>query len=350
MKKYEYRDASPENKAHMITDIVSLYNTKNKNEIVQALAQAQAVLDCNQDEFADVLEISSRSLRNWKKEFQELYLDAYEQFTPDAPELVDVPVDLTESSLEAVYENLLSRLQNKNTATKDLAQILQYFNISGTELRAYASSRNKSLRTFYKDAESVLVNDEDTAMLIKSMIVESNFMYQATPQTVGATEKYLSMDMDNPLVRLEVQTMGLLFMGLWNGNISPQFVEFAETLRILKYADGQNVSTHSHNKFEEMDGQPKKLKPLKVTEKDLIANFGEEEGKKFYELLTAKVDNKTKVKLPQYETVRADYMNKLQVFSGDTPWEVVMANIDSNEVAKAKLQDKYNEFLTTEEN
>lgn len=353
MKKYDYMDASPEQKGQLIDEIASKYDLRDKAQTVQAMAHIQAELGATQEELTSLgslMDVNPRTLRNWKKEYEDLYLESFEKFTPE-PEIAEINVDLEEDAMEAVYNNLLSRLQNPKTATKDLAQILQYFGISGQELRAYASSRNRSLRGFYRDAEKALVPEQDTANLVRSLISESNFLYQGTPKTQGNTENYLSIDMDNSIVRLEAQTMGLLLMGLWNGNISPQFTEMAQTLRLLKYADGHEVSKNSYKEFDLMDGQPKKLKPMSTKmEQDLIEVFGKEEGTEIYQkMLNAKdyVDIKTKVKLPKYESVEKDYIKTLKVFSKleDMPFEVLLAQLDAQDEDYNK---KYNEFIKEE--
>lgn len=352
MKKYQYQDAPKEQKVAMIDEIVQHYNVKDRSQLIQALAHCQAVLDCSQAEFAElssIVDVSSRSVRAYKKEYDGLYQEAFQKYQPE-PELSEVESDLEEDALESVYQNLLTRLQDRNTKTRDLAQILEYFGISGNELRAYASNRGKSMRGFYKDSEKVLIPDEDTQKLVQSMIAESVYLYLGTHKSQGNTGNYLQMDLDNPLVRLELLAMGSLMMGLWNGQVSGQFVELASTLRLLKMADGQDIMEKSYLDFQKMDGKIPKTKPITPDmEKDLIDVFGKDEGKEIYKKLAYMkdtVDKKTEVKLPTYEDVKADYDKYLRVFTNkdEIPFDVVLAKIDAH-YEKDEINEKYQNYL-----
>lgn len=269
LSKFDYKEATNEKKQEMLLEIVNLYKMTDKAQVVQALAHCQAVLDATQEDFAEVAGVSVRTLRDWKnKDYPELYNEAYERYLSE-PELVDVNTEVEEDAMEAVYNNLIARLQNPKTATKDLATILQYFGISGQELRQYASIRNATLRGFIRDNQKQLVPNEDVSSLLKATLAESEFLYLGTEKTKGHTANYMEMDLTNPLVRLELQMAGMLMYGLWNGAINPQFVEMAQSLRVLKMASGEELDTAQAVKdFEGMDGKAKpKSLLLKSSEK-----------------------------------------------------------------------------------
>lgn len=357
MKKYDYQDAIPEVRGQMIDEIAGQYNLRDKAQTVQALAHCQAQLGAVQTEFTDlssVVSVTARSIRNWKKEHEELYQETFNKFTPE-PELADVDGDIEEDALESVYQNLLSRLQSSKTSTKDLAQILQYFGISGQELRQYATNRGKSLRGFYRDNEKALVEDEDNQKLIQSIFAESGFLYLGTPKSQGNTDNYMSMNLDEPLVRLELMTAGALMYGLWNGQLSPQTIEMMQTLRVLKMADGQDIKEDNYKEFEQMDGNPKPLKPVtKKLHQDLLDIFGLERGQEMYlDLLNTKqdVDEKTKVKLPDYETVKHDYDRTLKVFPNrkDMHLDVMLSKLDAH-ADQDTTKEKYKNYLEDEDN
>ncbi|MDG5789665.1 hypothetical protein QA612_19595 [Evansella sp. AB-P1] len=352
--KYKFKEATAEERQELLSEVISQYKITDKAQLVQALAHTQALYDCSQQDFADnsAIGVSVRSIRQYKKDYTAIYVEAFDKYQQQ-PELIDVDAELEEDALEAVYQNLLTRLQSSKTSTKDLATILEYFGISGAELRQYAQLRNATMRGFYRDNEKALVQDEDTATLVKSLIAESDFHYLGTPKTVGATDKALSIDLDNPVIRLEVMSLGLLWLGLWNGQVSPQFVEVAQTVRLLKLASGDKVEPEQSIKdFEAMDGKSKKLKPVSPKmEKDLINIFGADEGKEMYlQLLEAKqdVDKKTAVKLPKYEDVKPDYDRALKVFPAleKMPLSLILEKLDNE---AEDYTDKYNEFLNTEE-
>jgi transcriptional regulator with XRE-family HTH domain len=352
INKFEYKEATPEKKQEMLLEIVSLYNIADRAQAVQALAHSQAVLECTQEDFAEIAGVSVRTLRDWKnKEYPEIYAEAFEKYSPE-PELIDVEIEVEEDALEAVYQNLLARLQNPKTATKDLATILQYFGISGQELRQYAQLRGATLRGFVRDNEKQLIKDEDTASLVKAMLAESNFLYLGTEKTKGRTAQYMEMDLDDPLVRLELMTAGMLMYGLWNGSINPKFVEMAQTLRVLKMASGEELDTKKSTKeFDQMDGKVTPSKP--VTEKlrnNLIEIFGNEEGQQLYQsLLEAKSDvaAKTAITLPPYEEINKDYNKQLRVFPSieNMPFDVFLAKLDAE--TDKTYKDKYQKYLNT---
>jgi transcriptional regulator with XRE-family HTH domain len=351
INKFEYKEATPEKKQEMLLEIVSLYNIADRAQAVQALAHCQAVLECTQEDFAEIAGVSVRTLRDWKnKEYPEIYAEAFEKYSPE-PELVDVEIEVEEDALEAVYQNLLARLQNPKTATKDLATILQYFGISGQELRQYAQLRGATLRGFVRDNEKQLIKDEDTASLVKAMLSESDFLYLGTEKTKGRTAQYMEMDLNDPLVRLELMTAGMLMYGLWNGSINPVFIEMAQTLRVLKMASGEELDTKKSTKeFDQMDGKAAPRKPFKATEKDFIELFGVEEGKKYYQLITnakAEVEKKTAVTLPKYEDVKADYDAHLRVFPSlmEMPFDLFLAKLDGE--TDKTYKEKYKKYLST---
>ncbi|MFT8311588.1 MAG: hypothetical protein ABF629_10505 [Sporolactobacillus sp.] len=355
MLKYDYKDATPEKKQEMLQSIASHYKMSDKSQVVQALAHCQAVFDCTQDEFAKVAKVAVRTLRFWKnRDYPDLYEEAYEKYAPE-PELVEVEVELEEDALEAVYQNLLSRLQNPKTATKDLATILQYFGIQGQELRAYAQVRNQTMRGFVRDNDKTLIQDEESSTLAKSIISESHFLYRGTPASQGNTANAMTMNLNESLVRMELMTFGMLFVCLFNGNIVPQFKEYAETLRLLKLVSGDTaVKPNSNKEYDRMDGKEPALMPISPKmEQELINVFGKDEGKHIYEMLTSakrKVDKKTELaNLPKYEQVVHDYAVNLKEFPelAEMPIEVMFEKLDA-ENGKS-YQEKYKEFLTKNE-
>jgi hypothetical protein len=355
MLKFEFKDASPERKQEMLSEIISKYNVSNKNELVQALGHAQAVLDCTQEDFAShpSVSISTRQIRTHKKEYLDLYELAVAKYQ-QSPELKDVDNELEEDALESVYQNLLARLQSSKTSTKDLATILEYFGISGNELRQYASLRNATLRGFFSDNMTALVPDEANSHLVKSVIAESSFLYQGTEKSIGNTYNAQNMDLNNSLVRLEAQTLGLLFISLFNGRMTEAFVNNAETLRLLKLASGnEKVHEKSYKEFDKMDGRQPTLKAISPEmEKDLIEWYGVEQGKEMYAQLTKvkdKVENKTAIVLPKYEDVADEYAKHLKVYPEleQMPLKVLLAKLDAQQDKAYKA--KYEEFLEVNE-
>jgi hypothetical protein len=359
MLKFEFKDASPERKQEMLLEIISKYNVSNKNELVQALGHAQAVLDCTQEDFASnsLVSISTRQLRTHKKEYLDLYEIAVAKYQ-QTPELKNVDNELEEDALEAVYTNLLARLQSPKTSTKDLATILEYFGISGNELRQYASLRNSTMRGFFSDNMQSLVPNETNSLLVKAVIAESPFLYQGTEKTAGNSFNAQSIDLDNPIVRLEAQTLGLLFISLFNGIMTDAFVNHAETLRLLKLASGADKKQMkvAHRDFDKMDGKVPALKALSPTmEKDLIEWFGEAEGKKVFAQLTKvkdKVTNKTAIQMPKYEDVADDYAVHLKAYgeAESKSLRILLAQLDAQLAGKNEsLKEKYKEFLEVNE-
>lgn len=352
MLALEYKNASTERKRELLSEIVSLYNINDRAQAVQALAHCQAVLDCIQDEFAEVAGVSARTLRVWKKEHIDIYEEAFQKYTPDLT-VLDVEVPHDEDVLEQVYQNMLEKISDKRTSAKDLATLLNYMNITSAELKQYAKHRGATMRAYVKDNEALLIKDEDTLTLTKAFLSESEYLYLGTERTLGNTENFLQMDLEDNLVRLELMTAGMLMYSLWNGTIHPSYVEMAETLRVLKMASGQGMDTKQAVKeFDEMDGRPKKLKPFKMTKRDCMDAFGAEEGAEIFHKLTnvkTIVDDKTSVKLPAYEDVKEDYYNHLKVFSANEtkPLKALLAelvvDVDKN------YKEKYKDFLNNQE-
>ena len=359
MLKFEFKDATPEKKQEMLSEIISKYNVSNKNELIQALGHAQALLDCSQEDFAShpLVKISTRTLRTHKKEYLDLYELAVIKYEPTA-ELKDVDGVVNDDVLESVYQNLLVRLQSNKTSTKDLATILEYFGITANEFKQYATFRNSTMRAYLADNLKAIVTDEETNLLIKAVIVESPYLYQGTEKTLGNTYNAQIIDLDSPLARLEAQTLGLMFMSLFNGNVTPAFVNHAQTLRLLKLSAGiKDVNENSYKQFERMDGRKPTLKALSpLMEKDLIEVFGKEEGKKMFadfSKVKDKAETKTAIKLPDYETVADDYENYLKAYPELTakPLKVLLARLDawSEKERNNHVADKYKDFLEVNE-
>ncbi|WP_303984747.1 hypothetical protein [Niallia circulans] len=349
--KYEFKDASPDRKQEMLSEIISKYNISNRNELIQALGHVQAVLDCNQDEFAShpAVSLSTRMLRTYKKDYLDLYTASFERYS-DAPDLKDVNGQVEESALEETYQNLIARLKSPKTSTKDIAIILEYFGITKNEFKKFTDFRNATMRGFMSDNLSQIITDGDTELLVKALIAESPYLYQGTEKTVGNTYNAQTIDLDNPLARLEVQTLGLLFMSLFNGHATEAFVNHAQTLRLLKLASEQMTEKEmqrSHNEFDKMDGKIPPEKPLSPEfERELIDAFGDM-GKEMFDglvALRAKADKRTAIKMPKYEDVQDDYLVQLKVFpERDTkPIKVLFAKLDAK---KEKLKDKYRQFI-----
>lgn len=355
MIKYEYKDAPVERKQELLAEIISKYNIKNKDELVQALGHAQAVLGCNQTEFAKhpLVNISSRTLRTHKSNYEELYKLAVAKFEQQ-PELADVDAEIEEDVLEQTYQNLLQRLKSPKTQTKDIATILEYFGITKNEFKQFADFRNSTLRAFLADNLTRIIKDEEQTELVKSIIAESPYLYQGTEKSLGNTTNSLSIDLTDSMARLEAQTLGLLFMGLINGRLSGQFNENAETLRMLKKVSGRRLSQPSE--FETMDGKVLPPKPLAPDEeKRCIMLFGKEEGQEIYQCLlklSNNVEKETTLKLPDYEgIVKDDYEAHLKYFpkgkkKGLKQLLAELDAIDNRDV----LKDKYKEYLNVNEN
>lgn len=357
MLKFKYKDADAETKQEMLTEVISKYNVSgsDKSQVVQALAHCQALYDCSQDDFADnpAVKMVVRTVRNYKKEFEELYVECFNKYKQE-PKPLDIEITIEEDVMENVYQNLLAKLSNPRTQVKDISAILTYFNISGTELRQYAQLRGASMRGFIRDNEKVLIPDEETVSLVKATLAESDYLYLGSEKTQGNTKKFMEMDLNDPFVRLELQMAGMLFYSYWNGSVNPQLIELAQTLRVLKLASGEKLDTTKATKdFEGMDGKPKAKKPL--TDKlrtELVDIFGQEKGHEMYlQLLDAKavVDAKTAIPLPRYEDVKTDYNKHLKLFPKleNMPLNVFLAKLDGD--IDKQYKDKYQQFLTTEE-
>ena len=349
MLKYEFKEATEERKQGLLTEIISKYNVANRSEMIQALAHCNAIYSCSQEDFAShpLVGISSRQLRTHKKEFLDIYTASHEKYS-DTPE-VNVEGVIDENVLESVYENLLFRLKSPKTATKDIATLLEYFSITKDKFKQFTDFRNATLRGFMSDNLSQIIRDEQTAILIKSVIAESPFLYQGNERTVGNTLNAQSMDFNNPLVRLELQSFGLLFISLFNGNVTDSFINNTQSLRLLKLSAGtKGVNEYSHHNFDIMDGKKPIFKAVAPKmEQELIWSFGEKDGKEMYALLSNvndKADTKTAIKLPKYEQVAEDYAVHLQVFPemSDMPLKVLLARLD---VKETKLKDKYKQYL-----
>lgn len=354
MLAFEYKEASAERKQELLQEIISLYNMADRSQAVQALAHVQAVYEtATQDEFAEVAGVSARTLREWKnKEYPEIYEEAFKKYTP-IPEVLDVEVKHSEDVLEQVYENMLSKISDKRTSAKDLSTLLQYLNISSAELKQYAKHRGSTLRTYVKDNDALLIRDEDTLSLTKAFLAESPYLYFGTERTAGATERFLEMDLDNPLVRLELQTAGMLMYSLWNGSIHPNYVEMAETVRVLKMASDTGKETEQAIRgFDSMDNRPIKRKPYTGTLQSSIDVFGDELGREIHEWLsnTKKiVDKKTAIKMPKYEDVKEDYAIHRKVFSSEEKsFEMLLAELDRLD-GKTDFKEKYKNYLNNEE-
>lgn len=355
INRFEYKDATAERKAEMLSEIISHYNLADKAQVIQALAHCQASLEgVTQDEFVEVAGVSSaRTMREWKREYIELYNEAFEKYSP-TPEVLDVQVTINEDVMEQVYQNMLEKLSDKRTSAKDLSTLLSYLNISSTELKQYAKHRGSTLRSFIKDNEALLIKDEDVLNLTKAVIAESDFLYQGTQKTQGRTDSFLQMDLEDSLVKLELMTAGMLMYSLWNGVIHPNYIEMAETLRVLKLVSGEKLNTkQAMRDFDSMDGRPVKLKPIKLTESDCIDIFGVEDGRRMYQSLTSTkkaVDKKTVVPLPKYEDVKADYENLLKFYSdnNEKPFSALIAELEALG-DKETYKDKYKQFLTNQE-
>lgn len=354
MLAFEYKEASAERRKELLQDIISLYNMADKAQVVQALAHCQSLYEvATQDEFAEVAGVSARTLRDWKnKEYPEIYEEAFQKYSP-TPEVLDVKVQMDEDVLEQVYSNMLAKISDKKTSAKDLSTLLGYLNISSAELKQYAKHRGSTLRNYVKDNEALLIKDEENLSLTKAFLAESDYLYFGSERTVGHTENFLKMDLDNNLVRLELMTAGMLMYSLWNGTIHPNYVEMAETLRVLKMASGEGKATKvAVRDFDSMDNRPIKLKPFKMTEKECIDVFGAVEGREMYQKMSttkAYVDKKTAIVFPAYETVRADYNKHLKLFPSAEakPLEVLFAELEAD--VDKKYKEKYDNYLNQEE-
>ncbi|WKA60291.1 hypothetical protein QWY16_09360 [Planococcus shenhongbingii] len=353
--KYKFKEATTEERQEMLTEIISQYNVNDKSQLIMALAHCQTLTDCSQEEFSTntLVNLSDRSVRVHKKEYLDIFKEVYEKYKQE-PEIKELDTVINEDVMEQVYQNMLLKLSNPSTSAKDLSTLLTYLNISSTELKQYAKHRGATLRSFVKDNEALLIKDEHMLSLVKSILSESQFLYQGTERTIGRTENYMELDLADPIVRLEMQALGLLTAGLWNGVINPQAVEMMQTLRMLKLASGQKLSTsQAMRNFDGMDNRPLKLKPITITEAECIGIYGADEGKEIYHFLTSTkkaVDIKTAVPLPSYEDVQADYESHLKYYSDPNtkPFSAVIAELEAfgNE---GNYKEKYKKYLNPQE-
>lgn len=351
MLKFDYADATPERKQEMIGEILSKYNMEKRDEMIQALGHAQGLLDCSQKEFAShpLVGVTERSVRSYKKEYLDIYVASFEKHK-QTPELKEVSTEFEEDVMEAVYGNLLARLQDSRTSTSDLAKILEYFDISGAELRKYVELRNSTMRGFIVDNTKSLIAEEEMQVLVKSVIAESSFLYQGNQKSAGNTLNAINMNTDDPLVKLELMTFGLLFVGLYNGYVGEQFKEFGETLRLLKLVAGKDVNEKSHKQFERIDDREPELKSISPEmEKELIDIYGQKQGREMFNKFNSikdKVIKKTAIKMPKYEDVAEDYSIKLRVFPEikEMPLKILLAKLDAED--SRTYENRYKDFLT----
>lgn len=353
MKHLDYKEKDFQGRVKMIQDeILTNYNLKDVTQKIQALGHAKAMLGATQKEMAGALETTERTLRHWKQIVDdEVYKEAVEKFTPVSPELPEneQTENLTEDALEAVYQNLLARLKSSKTSTRDLALVLEYFGVSGEELRAYANTRNKSLRGYILDNEASLLPDKQILDLFRHVIGESEFLFRGTPQSEGNTKNYMQADLSDPLTKLEFQVLGMFTAGLWNGYISEETVKLAKTLRILRLSAGSKVDKNTDKEYKQMDGRKEQKKLISPEmEYDFVQIFGKKQGSELYKQLKkleGKADEKTNVKLPAYEDIEHDYQRQLEKFDGvEKPLSVMLDEIEAWSKTEA-TKEKYKEYV-----
>lgn len=351
--KFDYKEASPDRQEEMLSDVISKYRIEDKSQLVQALAHAQAVYGCSQEDFATHPEvsISSRTLRTHKSEYMDIYDTAFEKYT-ETPQVQNVDADIDEDALEAVYQNLMSRLKSQKTSTKDIALILEYFGVSKNEFKQFADFRNATLRAFLFDNLPRIIKDETDQLLIKALIAESEFLYLGNEKTKGNTHKAMEMDVNDPLVRLELETMGLLFISLMNGHVTPAFENHAKAFRLLNWASGDKTpyevrnAKSNHIGFDSIDGNIPPSKPFTLQNCIDITNTREEaeELYKSFKETEEKAKNRKVIKLPDYEMVAKDYENSLKAFPEGVERDFV-SFMESLSVSKYDLRDKYDKHL-----
>jgi hypothetical protein len=281
------------------------YNLNDDKEFLRAFADVKINLQASQEEFASAVGITSRTIRNKIAKDRAYYNACLEEFSSQAQE----QEGLSEEELSKFVDNVIKLGTNPKSA-KDIQVFIDFFEITKQDVKNIIEMRKSSLRAWVKDASIDYMDRRNIATVLDSMDV----LYQGTKDTVGATDKFINMDIEDDLTKLRLMYAGLLFMSLWNQVEHPDLEYLGTLVRLEQVKQGRAKKPNTKN-IKELSN----IQSSKMPEEQFTALLKSELGltdEQIQSFLNAP-KKQSKLELPSKEQVQIEakhYRAELDVF------------------------------------
>ncbi|MBE2978950.1 hypothetical protein [Priestia megaterium] len=289
------------------------YNLNDDKELLRAMADVKVNMDANQNEIAEAIGITARTLRNKITKDRAYYNSCIEEFSSTD---VQEQTELSEDEMSTFVTNMI-RLGTNPKSAKDMQLFIEFFEISKQDVKSILEVKKSSFRRWYKDASLDYMDRREIATVLESM---SDVMYMGNKETQGATQNFVDMDIEDDLTKLQLMYSGLLFMSLFNQVEHPALPYLGQVLRLEQIKQGKYKELNKKN-IKEL-AQFKSPKTVWSETSKLL--FQKDMGwtdEQLEDFLNAP-SKQAKVELPDKEQVKID---------------------------KEKHADKFNVFLTAQE-
>ncbi|MGG6431925.1 hypothetical protein ACPF7I_06235 [Anoxybacillus sp. D401a] len=281
------------------------YNLNDDKELLRAFADAKINLQASQEEFASAVGITSRTIRNKIAKDRAYYNACLEEFSSVAEE----QGKLTEEQLSKFVDNILALGLNPKSA-KDIQLFIDFFGITADDVKKIIQIKKASLRGWLKDAQLDYMDMESVYKNLFTM----DCLYNQNEQSVGATERAYSMDLNEPLTQYRLMYMGAVFMSLYNqAEYSDLLDQLAVLMKLEQLEQGVHIQIDRKLRTEaqKLAGTYKRPNLTDEEYKSLLREIGVSE-----ETLKT-LQNKPKVKeLPDRETVEELHENHYEQLEG----------------------------------
>ncbi|GAB1799074.1 hypothetical protein [Priestia megaterium] len=283
------------------------YNLNDDKELLRAMADVKVNMDATQQEIAEALGITARTLRNKISKDKAYYNACIQEFSS-----IDLQeqTELSEDEMSTFVTNMI-RLGTNPKSAKDMQLFIDFFEISKQDVKSILEVKKSSFRRWYKDASLDYMDRREIATVLESM---SDVMYMGNKETQGATQNFIDMDIDEDLTKLMLMYSGLLFMSLWNQVEHPALSYLGQGLRLEQIKQGNYKELNKVN-IKDLAQAPKKRMSTEEMTSLLRSELGMSDSEIEKLLLTHK--KQSKVNLPDREQVRIDrekYDAKFNVF------------------------------------
>ena len=283
------------------------YNTNDDKELLRFTADVKVNLQATQEEIAEALGITARTLRNKITKDRAYYNACIEAFSSTD---VQEQTELSEDEMSTFVTNMI-RLGTNPKSAKDMQLFIEFFEISKQDVKSILEVKKSSFRRWYKDASLDYMDRREIATVLESM---SDVLYMGNKETQGSTQNFIDMDIEDDLTKLQLMYSGLLFMSLFNQVEHPALPYLGQLTRLEQVKQGKDKKVNKQS-IRELANIP----TPKLTSKEMASVLKSELGftdSQIDDILNAP-KQQAKVSLPDKEQVKVEakgYKEELDVF------------------------------------
>ncbi|WP_066047046.1 hypothetical protein [Robertmurraya korlensis] len=249
---------------------------------VLTFCYVQVMYQATQKQYANIIGISDRALRNYISNNQELYdeekkrlQEIKEADSPSPDFTLMANRTITEEQLDKFVDALFKSAINGNA--RDKALFIEFTGLTSEQVLTLQHTKAKSLRYWIKDMIQPISQYMDTKSL-GMMIETSPYIFRGTKSSNKNAQRFVDTDISDESFKLELMYWGAAFLSMMNNEEHPDLELLATTVRLDRLSKDipEAYNKYEVRRYAEADFTPKK--PNKTFDELMLELFIEIDG------------------------------------------------------------------------